>query len=441
MEGFDDSKFIGYLPTEERREYAKRLNKYAEYFQAQMDFIEGRTVKDRIIDNLHWKKKEEEQKRLQRRIAKYDELVRKMFMRSQEEYVNKVKDSVDIKSGKLVDGGKSVDSVLGMAMARMAMARMAGAGMATAGIGGGILGSGIANGVTMLNDLTGLSDKQQLAMYKKFFETTMLLLQQSDVSEEKIKFALVETMNKIGDIKEKYDDIEDDDLLAQKIQDECVVEIIEGIEKTSDYNKFQKHIKQTIGMSAWNKMTQNAQIFLITAELLYDQWKIYGNDIDFAPICMSVSKALEVEVTRRYFIGYQDYLSKYNEIFPDELMIKKNGSYRPKYEEEFMLGNITGVTGYAVYLDTETVKLVARLRDENQRFLKYAREQLFVGKKEVECAQLVKKHVYNIKKVCIQYRNPSAHKQKVTKLSARECLDYMIDVKKVMGEILDDCSW
>lgn len=106
-----------------------------------------------------------------------------------------------------------------------------------------------------------------------------------------------------------------------------------------------------------------------------------------------------------------------------------------------MLGNITGVTGYAVYLDTETVKLVGRLTDENQKFLKYAKVELFAGQSEAECARLVKKHVYNIKKVCVQYRNPSAHKQKVTKISARECLDYMIDVKKTMGEMLDDCSW
>ncbi len=430
MEGFDYGEVhIEYLPTEERREYAKRLNKYSEYFRAQMDSIEGRTVKDRIIDNLHRKKKEERQKRLQSRMVKYVELVMKMVTRSQEEYANKVKDIVETEPGKLVNVGKPIASIAGMVAVTPGIGSI---------LGGGIVGVG---GIGMLNDLSGLSDKQQLAMYKKFFETTLRLLQQSDISEEKIKAALVETMNKIGDIKEKYGDIADDDLMAQKIQDECVVEIIEGIEQTSDYDKFQKHIEQTIGISAWNKMTRNTQIFLITAELLYDQWKIYGDDIDFAPICMSVSKALEVEVTRRYFMGYLDYLNKHNQALPDNLMIKENESYRPKYEEEFMLGDITGVTGYAVYLDTETVKLVGRLTDENQKFLKYAKGELFAGKSEAECARLVKKHAYNIKKVCVQYRNPSAHKQKVTKISARECLDYMIDVKKVMGEMLDDCSW
>lgn len=77
--------------------------------------------------------------------------------------------------------------------------------------------------------------------------------------------------------------------------------------------------------------------------------------------------------------------------------------------------------------------------NESARILKEVKEMK--QKRESECVQLIKKHVYNIKKVCVQYRNPSAHKKKVTKISARECLDYMIDVKKVMGEMLDDCAW
>lgn len=197
---------------------------------------------------------------------------------------------------------------------------------------------------------------------------------QSDISEEKIRTALMNTMEKIQEIKERYEYITDSEEIAKHIQDECVIEVSTGVEGTSDYNKFKKYVETTIGESAWRKMTQNAQIFLITAELLYDQWKVYGDDnIDFAPICMSVSKALEVEVTRRYFMGYLTYLNENAMDIPAEMLMKENGEFREKREEEFMLGNITGVTGYAVYLDTNSVKLVGRLIDENQKFLKYAK--------------------------------------------------------------------
>ena len=418
---------IEYLPTEERREYAERLRRYVKYFQANMNALEGKSAPERLIEGLNKKQKQERVQKFNDRMNKYSKLIGKIMVRSHEEYQKQSGDSKTDFNGDTASVGYPIASLSGAA--------------AVVPGWGTLLGGGVAAGAAVLSDLSGLSDKQQLAIYKKAFETAMRLLEESDVSEEKIKSALTDTMNKISIIKEKYGDIADEDLLVQKIQDECVVEIIEGIEKTSDYNKFQQHIENTIGLNAWNKMTQNTQIFLITAELLYDQWKIYGDDIDFAPICMSVSKALEVEVTRRYFIGYLNYLKQHNISLPDELLVRDGGNYREKTEEEFMLGNMTGVTGYVVYLDTETVKLVSRLMDESQRFLKYAKEDLFAGKSEAECTRLIKKHAYSIKKVCVQYRNPSAHKQKITKVSARECLDYMKKKKKIMGEILDECRW
>lgn len=417
------------LPTEERREYTDRLREYIEYFQDRIEDLDKRTVKDRIREKLSIRKekKKQQEQDFENKIKGYEELIKKITTRLQEEMI------VKMKNGEW----KPPEAPVICCMKAEAGAAM----VPTSTLLGSLIGESILAGGRVLADIGGLSDKQQAVVYRKAFETAMSLLKESNISEEKIKAALTETMAKIGEIKEKYGDITDDDELAKRIQDECVIEVAEGIEKSSDYSKFRAHIEKTIGALAWSRMTQNAQIFLITGELLFDQWKAYGEDIDFAPICMSVSKALEVEVTRRYFEGYLNYLKNNKEPVPQELMIRDRGGYREKTGEEFMLGNITGVTGYAVYLDTDTVKLVGKLTDENQKFLKYARAELFTGKCEAECVKLVKKHVYNVKKVCVQYRNPSAHKQKVTKISARECLDYMIDVKRVMGEILDDCQW
>lgn len=143
------------------------------------------------------------------------------------------------------------------------------------GMAGGfsILGMAIAGGTNLLSNGTGLSDlsdKEQAIIYKKAFETAMTLLMQSDISEEKIRTALMNTMEKIQEIKERYEYITDSEEIAKLIQDECVIEVSTGVEGTSDYNKFKKYVETTIGESAWRKMTQNAQIFLITAELLYD---------------------------------------------------------------------------------------------------------------------------------------------------------------------------
>lgn len=193
-----------------------------------------------------------------------------------------------------------------------------------------------------------------------------------------------------------------------------------------------------IGQDAWDKMNPNSQVFIVTAELLFEQWKIYEEGIDFGPICLSVSKALEVEVTRRYFVGFRDYLQKEELQLPNE-MYNKDGSI--KEADDYMLGNLTGVTGYAVYLDMQKVKLIGRFTDINQLFLRYVKADLMKGKSESQCSEAIKEHLLSVKNVCENYRNPAAHKKKMNKVSARECLDYMIDVKRILGKMIDDCRW
>ena len=48
---------------------------------------------------------------------------------------------------------------------------------------------------------------------------------QSDISEEKIRTALMNTMEKIQEIKERYEYITDSEEIAKHIQDECVIEV------------------------------------------------------------------------------------------------------------------------------------------------------------------------------------------------------------------------
>ena len=82
-------------------------------------------------------------------------------------------------------------------------------------------------------------------------------------------------------------------------------------------------------------------------------------------------------MTRRYFVGFRDYLQKEELQLPNE-MYNKDGSI--KEADDYMLGNLTGVTGYAVYLDTQKVKLIGRFTDINQLFLRYLKSDLMKGK-------------------------------------------------------------
>lgn len=66
--------------------------------------------------------------------------------------------------------------------------------------------------------------------------------------------------------------------------------------------KCRQRVMENIGASAWNKMSDISQTFIIDAEVLYERLKYYS-DFDYSAICLTASKALEVEVTKRYFSG------------------------------------------------------------------------------------------------------------------------------------------
>lgn len=396
---------VSRLTTEERRSFVRRMQQYLDYFQHMQNSAESSTLTKRIIKSI--KKKETKQKKNEeiKSLEKYSKLMAKL--------IKKVTDESDNKK------------IIGFPGATCCVAMLS--------VGGGMLSVG-----PVLDAVSGMSDKQQAIFYKKMCETLFGVVNAFNIPEEIVKQEMMKTMQKINDIKEKYKDVVDEDTMAKLIQDECVVSLSDGIEGTKDCEAFKAKVLEVIGESAWNKMITNSQIFIVTAELLFDQWEIYEEGIDFGPICLSVSKALEVEVTRRYFIGYRDYLLR-NDLQLSNEMYTREGD--PKEADDYMLGNTTGITGYVVYPDTQKVKLIGRLRDENQRFLRYAKNDLLKGKSEQQCVEIIQQHLLDIKNICQNYRNPAAHKQMIDKISARECLDYIIDVKKVLGKMLDDCAW
>lgn len=92
MEKFDFSKmYVGYLPTQERREYDEKLRKYAEYFQRRLEAVNDRGAMDRIADSLPSgrKRKKRRDEQFQSEMKKYGELVKRIVSRTQQEYVSK----------------------------------------------------------------------------------------------------------------------------------------------------------------------------------------------------------------------------------------------------------------------------------------------------------------------------------------------------------------
>lgn len=337
----DNQKLLKYydpgrLTTSERRAYVEKMQHYLEYFQNMQAQRENSNILDRAARKIKSKDTKKRKEKEFERFRKCGVFLSKVFEKIKVEI--KEDDLDTLASGPVrttLSGAAAVNTNLAGALLGMG----AGPGMA---MGAGI-GSLLVGGVGLYDVVAGMSDKEQAVFYKKMCETLLEVVSAFNIPEEIVKQELQKTMVRIGEIKEKYKDVSDEEEMAKRIQDECVVELTVGIEGTRDCEVFKAKVLDVMGKSAWDKMNANSQIFIVTAELLYEQWKIYEDGIDFGPICLSVSKALEVEVTRRYFIGFKEYLENTGRSLIDA-MYKKDGTV--KAADDYMLGDLTRITGY-----------------------------------------------------------------------------------------------
>lgn len=94
---------------------------------------------------------------------------------------------------------------------------------------------------------------------------------------------------------------------------------------------------------------------------------------------------------------------------------------------EFTLGSVIYVVGYNKCFSIEN-------KSDYNLFLQYATNCLFLQNCNVE--EEKKKDLNFIENVRKDYRNPSAHKNRMEFTTAKECLDYVLDVKHMLKEML-----
>ncbi len=404
------------LSTEERRKLINSLKKYHDYFY------------DSINNHARKQQTKSEAKKTEKKMHDYSELM------------NRVKEKCwrNVIEGKS-STGKEI-SVLSGAASTDAKLEAIGCGLIKLG-GHGITEGGLSSSsgfYKMLESILpqGASDKEINEQLMIMLHTTVAMLEKCNISEKEIKDALTDTVRAVADIKNKYSDIIDDEELAKNVQDECAAWILDNIKTGADYDNCRSKVIKNIGPESWERMKGTSQTFLINAEVLYEQLKYYS-DFDYSVICMTASKALEVEISKRYFSGYMEYLREEGiEPLPSGVLNKWS---RPIDEKEFMLGRVTDITGYAVREGSAV--LLPKYVSDSEVFLDYADKRLLHESSRGKCKGIIKKHIVMIDNVREKYRNPAAHKSKMSIAEAKGCLDYLIDVERALGVIIEDCNW
>lgn len=224
---------------------------------------------------------------------------------------------------------------------------------------------------------------------------------------------------------------------------DSAVELMESVDEcvdTNEYDDEEKKLIDTLGKSAWGKLETDSQKFLVTSKITYKHLSPLGNDVDYSGVCLSVTKALEVEVKKRFYQGFIDYLDdknyEYSEyhstFFYDD--IPQEGNL--KSSTKWTLGGIPHILGS----HPKCKKLDYEIRENNRlKLIEYSKYALFDSDKhdDKEIEKTLKDYGRKVNSITDKYRNKAAHTDRIKEPKAKQCLDYVIDVEHFLKTMLD----
>jgi len=241
-------------------------------------------------------------------------------------------------------------------------------------------------------------------------------------------------------IEKALSDEEVDRLLAA-YTDECVEKIIDNTRRTTEdrvYEQEKRKMIASMGSDAWQKLEEQSRTFLISAKVMYNHLIMLDDIIDYSGVCVLVTKALEVEMTKRFYAGFLRYLdSRYHGDYlkyHTALLYQGRGPLSPT---KFTMGNLAYVL---CYYDNRNDS--AQQRANNKiKLLEYAKACLFQEHPQAHIESLLRSYAADIEAVRNKYRNPSAHVNAIRKVDAEECMDLVLDVEKILKKMLDSFDY
>ncbi|MBF1740262.1 MAG: hypothetical protein HXP14_02540 [Veillonella sp.] len=202
----------------------------------------------------------------------------------------------------------------------------------------------------------------------------------------------------------------------------------------SDYSDEGRTLELTF-KSSWNKLSDKSKSFLTTARVMFKNLDKSNGEVDYSGVCILLSKAVEVELNRRLYHDFKDYLQ---EICGDNFdqwhtyMVEdgRDGT-KPLRESRFTLGTIPHLLGLIKNKNLDEYQL-----NHNKELLRnFGKRKLTVSDDEIESS--FKNIAKRIQRITENYRNPAAHTNILSKYTAQECFDEIVDVQKVLIEILE----
>lgn len=184
--------------------------------------------------------------------------------------------------------------------------------------------------------------------------------------------------------------------------------------------------------SSWKQLQANTQTFLVTGGAFFEQMSAIRQSMDYSGVCFMLGKAMEVELKKRLFKGFCQYVESqrpmalYASDWP-KILCGRSASGTPCLRAD---GQIT--LGALAYICCGKYGDDVSAASQHMKWLSsYGRSVLFnqiLSDREVqELFAYMGKFIHH---VADTYRNPSAHNQIISYSKALECLNYILEQEK-----------
>lgn len=222
---------------------------------------------------------------------------------------------------------------------------------------------------------------------------------------------------------------------------ECIDNIMrysQNFTENQNYEIEKKKLIYSIGENGWNKLCEKSKTFLITSKVMYNHLITMNDIVDYSGICVLVTKALEVEMHRRFFMNFLDYLDgKYRKDYKKYHTALLYKYKKPLLSEKFTMGNIAFVM---CYLENRHDKQEQKMNNK-LRLMEYCKECVFSSYTHDEIEELLTKYASSIEEIREKYRNPSAHTNEIQRTDAEECFNLILDVERLLKIMLDSFDY
>lgn len=208
--------------------------------------------------------------------------------------------------------------------------------------------------------------------------------------------------------------------------------------KNMDYIREKKKLKSLFTEKAWNKLSDESKTFLISSRVMFNEYIMIEDQIDYSGVCILVTKALELEITKRFFTDFLEYLdNKYNKNYSKYHTALTFKGYNRLYDHQFTMGGIA----YVMCLKSSKYDTLEQEQNNKKVLIEYCKDCIFSQKSDEEIENLLTEYATAIETVRNDFRNPSAHRNKIKQGDAEACFEYIIDVDKILKKMLNSFDY